>query len=569
MYGPFPLAMTLSFDLSIPSPAVNRRRLNFQAMPNYTNSVWSEGVPAPPQPPLPGNVTVDVAIVGGGITGITAALLLQQAGRRVTVVEARRIGKGETGKTTAHLTEALDTRYQTLVSRFGWAGAQLAAAAQRAAIERIARLVGELQIPCDLRRLPGFLCAENREQAAELEEEAKVVRRLGLDAALVDDVPLPFPVTLALRFSNQATFHPRVYLQALADAFVAGGGQIYEETQVAGIEEGEPCRVITDRGTVHASEVIVAAGVPIANRILLHAKLAAYRSYVVGVEVPATSELAGLFWDMAEPYHYIRSHRLGDRSYLLVGGEDHKVGEAEDTTAPFDRLETYVRNRFGLSVAATDFRWAGQIIESADGLPYIGRNSLSSRIFVASGYSGNGITHGTLAAMLLTDLICGRKSPLAELLDATRIKPLASAKSFLSENIDYPKHLLGDLLPLPGVESLARIPSGEGQVLSLGGQRLAVYRNGNGELSALSPVCTHLGCLVHWNTTEKSWDCPCHGSRFDPHGRVLNGPAVAALQARPLPGPDELEHPAEERPDRGAGEGGPVVVHGVDTPVHR
>jgi Rieske Fe-S protein len=244
----------------------------------------------------------------------------------------------------------------------------------------------------------------------------------------------------------------------------------------------------------------------------------------------------GLFWDTADPYHYIRSHTVDGLSYLLVGGEDHKVGEADDTTAPFHRLEDYVRQRFGVPVAPTDLRWSGQIIVPVDGLPYIGHNSLSSHVYVASGYAGNGITQGTLAAMILADEVRGVRNPYGDLFDATRIKPLASARAFITENADYPKHLLTDRLPRPaGVEAVDDIPAGEGRVVTLRGERLAVYRNGNGELSALSPVCTHLGCLVHWNTTEKSWDCPCHGSRFDPQGRILNGPAVAPLEARRLP----------------------------------
>jgi glycine/D-amino acid oxidase-like deaminating enzyme/nitrite reductase/ring-hydroxylating ferredoxin subunit len=514
-------------------------------MPNYTNSVWSEATPAPAYPPLAGNVDVDVAVVGGGITGITSALLLARAGRRVAVVEARRIGKGESGKTTAHLTEALDVPYQTLISRFGLTGARLAASAQRAAIERIAAFTDECGIDCDLRRVPGFVFAETRAERAVLEREAAAVHKLGLNAALVERAPLPFPIAGALRFDDQATLHPRIYLQGLERAFVALGGLIFEDTQVVAIDEGEPCRVISDRGVVAAREVIVAAHVPIVNRVLLHAKLAAYRTYVVGVDLGQSAGIGdGMYWDMADPYHYIRSQEIGDRRYLLVGGEDHKVGESDDTTAPFERLESYVRVRFGRDVAATDYRWSGQIVVSADGLPYVGHNSLSHDVFVATGYAGNGVTQGTLAAMVLADEICDLANPFAELLDATRIKPLASVGAVLAENLDYPKHLLADRLPGSvdeGAEALAAIPPGEGQVLSLGGERLAVYRNANGELGALSPKCTHLGCLVHWNTTEKSWDCPCHGSRFDPHGRVLNGPAVAALEARAIPAVEEPE----------------------------
>lgn len=508
-------------------------------MPNYTNSVWTEGATPHPHPELDGAVEVDVAVVGGGITGITAALLLAREGRRVAVIEARRVGKGETGKSTAHLTEALDARYHTLVSRFGLEGARLAAAGQRGAIERIAMLVDELSIDCGFHRTAGFLYADRPEQVAELKEEAHAARRVDLDVSVVESVPLPFPTAGALRFENQAALNPRLYLQRLAEGLVAIGGQIFEQTQVVDIDEDEPCRIITDRGVVKARDVIVAAHVPVSNRVLLHSKLAAYRTYALGVEIAAGAggggAEGGLYWDMGEPYHYTRGQRVGDRTYLIVGGEDHKVGEVEDTTAPFERLEAYVRAQFGREVAPTDYRWSGQIVVPVDGLPYVGRNSLSSRIYVATGYAGNGITQGTLAATVLRDLVCGRPNRFADLLDATRFKPLASAKTFVSENVDYPKHLLEDRLPHPGIEALGRIAAGEGEVLSMGREKLAIYRNANGELSALSPVCTHLGCLVHWNTTEKSWDCPCHGSRFDPHGRVLNGPAVTALAARTLP----------------------------------
>jgi glycine/D-amino acid oxidase-like deaminating enzyme/nitrite reductase/ring-hydroxylating ferredoxin subunit len=519
-------------------------------MPNYTNSVWSEATPAPPYAPLAGNISVDVAVVGGGITGITAALLLARAGRRVAVIEARRIGKGETGKTTAHLTEALDVPYHSLVSRFGLDGARLAAAGQRAAIERIASLADEYAIACDFNRVPGYAFAETHAERAALEREGAAARRLGVIATLVDRAPLPFPIAGALRFDNQAMMHPRLYLQGLERAFVTMGGMVFEDTQVVAIDEGEPCRVISDRGVVTARDVLVAAHVPIVNRFLLHAKLAAYRSYVVGIDVGGDAGVGdGLYWDLAEPYHYIRPQTIGGRRYLLIGGEDHKVGETDDTAAPFERLEAYVRVRFGRDVAATDYRWSGQIVVSADGLPYVGRNSLSRHVYVATGYAGNGITQGTLAATVIADEIGGVDNPFSKLLDATRIKPLAMAGAVLSENIDYPKHMLTDRLPGFGADdgaaALAAIPPGEGRVLTLAGERLAVYRNGNGQLGALSPTCTHLGCLVHWNTTEKSWDCPCHGSRFDPHGRVLNGPAVNALQAKAIPGLEEEEGEAD------------------------
>jgi glycine/D-amino acid oxidase-like deaminating enzyme/nitrite reductase/ring-hydroxylating ferredoxin subunit len=501
-------------------------------MPNYKTSVWLPSTPHPRYPALDRDVEVDVAVIGGGVTGVTAARLLENAGRRVALIEARRIGKGETEKTTAHLTEALDTRYHALISKFGVEGASLAAEGQRTAIGTIAKFTERLAIPCDFRRLPGFLYAERADEVDELERECGAARRAGVLAALTDEVPLPFPTVRALCFEDQATFHPRIYLQALAEAFAAAGGTIYEETQVTEIEDGEPCRVITDRGVVTAADVIVATHAPVSTRVLLHTKLAAYRSYAVAVDLPAGFD--GLFWDLGDPYHYLRYQLVDGRSYLLAGGEDHKVGEQDDTTAPFRRLEEYVRSHFGRPVAATDFRWSGQVIEPADGLPYVGTNPGSDHVYVATGYSGNGMTQGTLAALMLADQIAGEKTRWDDLLDATRFKPLASAKAFVTENLTFPKQLIKDRLPQAGPEALAGVAAGEGQVLSLDGQRLAVYRNSNGELGAVSAVCTHLGCLVQWNSAGKSWDCPCHGSRFDPHGRVLNGPAVAPLQAQPL-----------------------------------
>jgi glycine/D-amino acid oxidase-like deaminating enzyme/nitrite reductase/ring-hydroxylating ferredoxin subunit len=511
-------------------------------MPNYTNSVWSEAAPAKPFPRLDGNLSVDVAIVGGGITGITAARLLKRAGRTVALVESRRIGKGETSKTTSHLTEALDVRYHTLISRFGRERAQLAARGQHMAIAQIAAFVDELGIACDFARVPGYLYSEDAAGVEQLEAEAEAVAKLGIRAGLVTEVPLPFPVKKALRFENQAQLHPREYLLGLAAGVPGDGSHVFEQTHVVDVDEngGEPARVVTENGVITARHVIVAAHVPISNKFFVHTKIAAYRSYVLGVARNG-ADAPGLFWDTNEPYHYIRTQVVGGVPFLIVGGEDHKVGEEDDTTAPFARLEAYFASHFGQPVAPTDYRWSGQIIVPVDGLPYIGRNALQSHVFVATGFAGNGITQGTLAGLILADEVAGVKNQWAELFDATRFPPLGAAKAYISENVDFPKHLVADRFGLGGAEELNAIAAGEGKVLTVRGQKLAVYRSGGGELSALSPVCTHLGCLVHWNTTEKSWDCPCHGSRFDPTGRVLNGPASEALEARPIPRDEEEE----------------------------
>jgi glycine/D-amino acid oxidase-like deaminating enzyme/nitrite reductase/ring-hydroxylating ferredoxin subunit len=527
-------------------------------MPDFKTALWAEVDPPPARSALQGDIQVDVAIVGAGITGITAAHLLVRAGLRVAVVESRRVGSGETKRSTAHLTEVLDLRFRRLRSRFGIEGAKLAVEGHRAAIERIAANTHELGIECELTRVEGYLVAEAKEEVQELEAEAVAARALNLTPTLVGGTPLPVRVAGALCFRGQAQVNPRLYLDGLAAKVEEGGGQIFETTHVHQIEDGEPCRVVTDHGTITARDVIVASGVPVSNVVALHTKLAAYRTYAIAVRQEAPSA-AGLVWDMKDPYHYVRGHVLQGTPYLIVGGEDHKVGESDDTTRPFSRLEAYVAERLGQTVAPTDLRWAGQIIEPADGLPYVGRNSWSRHIFVATGYAGNGITGGTWAGSVLADQVQGISNAWTALLDPTRIKPLASVGALVSENASYPKHLVTDrLLPLSRRSALDRIAPGEGAVVSVRGTKLAAYRNGEGQLSAVSPVCTHMGCFVHWNTAEKSWDCPCHGSRFDAHGRVLNGPATSPLDPKTIPLADgRLSHdddvPARDSWTRRAG----------------
>jgi glycine/D-amino acid oxidase-like deaminating enzyme/nitrite reductase/ring-hydroxylating ferredoxin subunit len=528
-------------------------------MPNYSNTPWMESVEARRFPRLEGDVTVDVAVIGGGVTGVTAALLLKRAGQRVALIESRRIGKGETGRTTAHLTEVLDTRYASLISRFGRDEARLAAESQRAAIDRIASFVSELGIDCGFGFVPGFLYAEDEEGAEGIAAEERALAILGIDARPVSALPLPLPVRRALRFERQAQMHPRAYLAALALQIPGDGSQLFEETHVRAVDDGEPCRVITERGVVIARQVIVAAHVPVSNRLFIHNKLAPYRSYVVAVPTSLPADL-GLFWDSANPYHYIRTQGMGGHTFLIVGGEDHRVGEEDDTTQALARLERYVGDRLGVEVGPTDYRWSGQIVESADGLPYIGRSAASHNVYVATGFGGNGITGGTMAAMLLAGELTGTRSPWADLFDATRWKPLASARAVLTESGGYARHMVGDRLSKQGPEAVAHLSRGEGTVITIEGERYAVYRNGEGHLSALSPVCTHLGCLVRWNSAETSWDCPCHGSRYDPHGRVLNGPAMEALPPKQLP-------ESEETDEEDAGERGTLIDLGEGVPA--
>jgi glycine/D-amino acid oxidase-like deaminating enzyme/nitrite reductase/ring-hydroxylating ferredoxin subunit len=487
-------------------------------MDTSRGSLWLDTTAGPSFPPLSGDAMVDVCIVGGGITGVTAALLLQRAGKRVALLEQGKIAGGVTGFTTAHLTEALDTRYFELRKRFGDEGARLAAQSQRAAIERIARTVEEEKLDCAFRYLPGHLFSET--SADQIEKEHEAARAAGLAVTLLDEAPLPFRTSKALRFERQGQFHPLRYLLPLARQVAARGALVHEQTRALDISEGEPCHVRTAQGEVRAAQVLVCTHSPVNDKFFIQTKLAQYRSYVVAAR-PA-QPIEGLFWDDADPYHYLRMHE----TLLLVGGEDHKVGQKNDTNAPHARLREYVRARF--ADPPLEREWSAQVVETVDGLPYIGRNALESRVFIATGFSGNGMTGGTLAAMVLSDLVLGVANPWTDLYKATRVKA-GGVLEWVKQNIDYPLHFVGDRLKRARDRGLEEVPRGEGRIVNVDGERVAAYRDDSGQVTLLSPVCTHMACTVRWNPAEKSWDCPCHGARFGPRGEVLNGPAIKPL----------------------------------------
>lgn len=482
---------------------------------------------------LPGNLEVDVAIVGGGISGVTAAAILASAGQRVALLERDAIGSGETGNTTSHLTEAVDGRYQTIIRDFGEEGARLVAASSREAISWIERTITAAGLDCGFERVPGYLYTERESDLEWIAAELDAARRAGCTVHWNDQIPLPFRTCGGIVWTRQAQLHATAYLDGLLKEAVAQGVEVYEDTKVVGVHEDEPCRVETTRGTVRARHVFVAANVPINNRVLLHTKISAYRSYAVAAEV-TPDFLTGLFWDTDDPYHYTRTQRDGARTFLIVGGEDHRTGESIDTAACYEQLLAYARSRFGN--VETTYHWSGQIIEPVDGLPFIGRNAAAQRIYVATGYSGNGMTFGTLAGLIVSDLVLHRPNRYADLYAATRIKPIASAYSYVTENIAFPLHLVTDrLTSLNASEQAVRsLQPGEGGVFNADEGKIAVCRDRNGVVHACSAVCTHLGCDVTWNMAEQTWDCPCHGSRFSPDGTVINGPAVTDLRRVPV-----------------------------------
>jgi glycine/D-amino acid oxidase-like deaminating enzyme/nitrite reductase/ring-hydroxylating ferredoxin subunit len=487
-------------------------------------SLWDATSPSSSRfEPLQADVHVDVAIVGAGITGLTAALLLSEKGRRVAVIEKETIGSGETGNTTAHITEAIDARYHYVKRHYSKEEAKLVADASRASLEKIAELVQRYSIDCHFRRVPGYLYTEKRKYVAELKNEAAAAREAGLDAQWTTEVPLPFETRGAVLWPDQAQFHPREYLTALARHAVAAGARIYEHTFATNVEKG---LVETEKGRITADAVFMATNVPVSGFTHVHVKQAAYRTYAIAYE-ERSAHPEGLFWDTADPYHYTRWQDTSEGTFLIVGGEDHRVGEEEDTEGSFERVASYARQYFG--ERAERHRWSGQVLEPHGGLPLIGG---SDDVYISTGYAGQGMTFGTAGAMLVTDLVLGLKNPWADVFDPSRNRPHITTREFITENLHFPAHLAVDRLTSAGVEarSTEDVARGEGKILKIDGKKVAAYRDDTGALHCLSPICTHMKCDVAWNNAERTWDCPCHGSRFTPTGDVLNGPAHEPLK---------------------------------------
>jgi glycine/D-amino acid oxidase-like deaminating enzyme/nitrite reductase/ring-hydroxylating ferredoxin subunit len=496
-----------------------------------TKSLWMATAAVPAFPPLRVDAETDVCVVGAGIAGLTTAYLLGRAGKRVIVLDDGTVGGGESGRTTAHLASALDDRFVVLERLHGPAGARLAFESHASAIHRIETIVREEAIDCGFTRLDGWLFLGRGSSVELLDQEVQAAGRAGMaDVERQERAPLPFDTGSCIRFPNQGQFHPLRYLAGLARAIVRDGGTIHGRSHVNEIDtSGAHPMVITSAGaTVRAGALVVATNSPINEWVAIHTKQAPYRTYAIAVRVPDDLVPPGLYWDTEDPYHYVRLERDGGDTLLVVGGEDHKTGQVHDTEERFGRLEAWTRTRFPTAGDVT-YHWSGQVLEPVDGLAYIGRDPMGQRnVYVATGDSGQGMTHGTIAGMLITDLIAGRESPWATLYDPAR-KSLRAAREYMKENVNVAAQYMGYVTP-GDVASADHIPPGTGAVLREGLHKVAVYRDEKGALHRHSAVCPHLYCVVEWNPTEKSWDCPCHGSRFDPYGNVLNGPAAAGLE---------------------------------------
>ena len=504
-----------------------------------SQSVWESTHPQREFPRLDGDATADVVVVGAGIAGMSVAYHLAKAGQQVVVLDDNAVGGGESGQTTAHLTSAMDDYYQVLEKVHGKEGARIAHESHQDAIDAIERIARDEGIDCDFQRVDGYWFLGPDRDVSFLEKERDAATRAGAEGLeIVPRIPMvSWDSGPALRYPDQGQFHVLKYLEGLTAAIQSAGGRVHTGNHVDGVEGGARPRVSGPGFGVTAGAVVMCTNSPVNDRFTIHTKQAPYRTFVIAARIAAGAVPRILCWDTLDPYHYVRTHPVeGDPSteWLIVGGEDHKTGHHDDAAERYRRLEAWTRERF--PVRSVELRWSGQVLEPVDYMGFIGRDPTQENVYIATGDSGQGMTHGTIAGLLISDLVLGRDNPWEKLYDPSRkTLSLDSAKMFMEENLDVAAKLT-ELLPTGGeVSTGAEIKPGEGAIVQRGAKKIAAYRDEGGQLHQCLANCTHLGCIVHWNSEEKSWDCPCHGSRFSPTGElVLNGPALTGL--KPLEG---------------------------------
>jgi len=474
------------------------------------------------------NKQYDVAIAGGGITGITTALLLQKAGKSCIVFESYNLCFGTTGGTTAHLNTLLDSPYTTISKNFGKENAKLIADASKEAIALIKSHIQQYEIDCELKDASAYLFAQTDDQVKELKDIHDACREVGLKAVYASGLPVNIPCKKAMIVEGQAKFHPVKYVHALAKAFEEAGGVIIQQCRVDNIESNEIVSIQTSKGSFQSEYFIYATHIPMGVN-LLHLRCAPYRSYAMAVTLKDKKYPDDLFYDMYDPYHYVRSQKIDNKDYLIVGAEDHKTGHVENTNECFLKLEAYIRKHFDVDRVVN--RWSSQYFETADAIPYIGHLPGNNKnILVATGYGGNGMTYSHIAAVTLQHIVLNKEHPYIKLFDPNRIKPVAGFVSFISHNADVVKQFAGKWFGNEKLETLADLAAGEGKVVKYEGHTIALHKDEKGTLHAVNPTCTHLKCAVAWNAAEETWDCPCHGARYNTNGIVVTGPASIDLE---------------------------------------
>jgi glycine/D-amino acid oxidase-like deaminating enzyme/nitrite reductase/ring-hydroxylating ferredoxin subunit len=502
-------------------------------------SLWLDTTPGT-EYPRGVDTTVDVAIAGGGLAGITAAYLLKKAELTVAVLERDRIGSGQTAQTTAHLTWILDQPIAQLRKDHGAERAARVLEAHHGAIEEIERIATTLGIDCDFERVTAWRYGIRAGHRRQLERDVAVAREFGRACEYVppEQVPVPAPGG-AMRVPDQAKFHPRKYLLGLAAHVEGEGSHIFERSLVEeAVEMRDGWTVRTHDAVIQAKHLILATHSPFGLRPALQTHLEPMQTYALAAEGPRGALPPGLYWDTNDPYQYLRVEAGNAHDVWILGGGDHRTGSSRDTRTPHRALERYLRETLSAKQYTITHEWSGQVLEPDDGIAFIGRYpGRANNRWVATGFSGNGMTYSTIAGILLRDRVLGVDNAWAGVFDPARIRARASAAAFLRANATVVMHLVAGRLEPSKAHSLDDVPVGEGRIVYVEGRKLAVYRDEPGQLSAMSPVCTHTGCIVDWNEKAKTWDCPCHGSRYAPTGEVDTGPATAGLHPVELPSP--------------------------------
>jgi glycine/D-amino acid oxidase-like deaminating enzyme/nitrite reductase/ring-hydroxylating ferredoxin subunit len=490
-------------------------------------SYWIDTAPSTDFPSLAGEREVDVAIIGGGIVGITAARLLKDEGLTAAVAEARRVGAEVTGKSTAKVTSQHNIAYTKIERKFGERGARAYADANQAGLALIRSLAERHGIDCDLETRAAFTYTQDESQVSAIEQEAELAKRLGLPASITRETGLPFEVLTAMRWDDQAQFHPVKYVAGLAATIPGGGCHVFENSRV---EDWDPRRIATADGTIWARHVIMATHMPLGQTGFFYAEAYPHIHPVIMGRAEAGRVPDGMYLNVEQPRHSVRGHRDGEgQNWLIFAGTAFKAGHVDEERKNFEDLERFAFDHFGVR---PDYRWTNEDYTPMDGAPFVGwSSSLANPYLVATGFNAWGISNGTAAAKLLTDLIAGRDNDWLAVYDATRVKPIAGGAEFAKGNAEVASHLVGGYMASKP-KSFAALAPGEAAILKIDGENVAAFRDETGALHAVSAACTHMGCLVGWNETDRSWDCPCHGSRFELDGAVMHGPAVKALQPK-------------------------------------
>jgi len=495
----------------------------------FTESLWqATAAPYRAKNLVDEHNVFDVIIVGGGITGMATALQLQEAGKKCLVVEARNLCFGTTGGTTAHLNTLLDTTYHTIEKNFSKQTAQQVADAAGDAISLIRHNIQQHAISCAFKEANAYLFAQTHQQEKELQVIFDATAAVGVNAVYDNNLPFPFSFTKAMKVTGQAKFNPVEYVYGIAAAYENAGGCLLQDCRVTHVDNDTQITATTSQGKYMASDIIYATHIPPGVN-LLHLRCAPYRTYAMAVILDNEMYPKDLAYDMEDPYHYYRTQNIDCTEYLIAGGKDHKTGDQQNTDYLFTELETTIRGHF--SVKEIAYKWSSQYFEPADGLPYIGHlPGHPDNIYVATGYGGNGMIYSHVAARVLTAILLNREDALIHVFNPNRIKPVAGFSNFITHNAGVISNFAGKLFSADKLHELSGLARGEAKIVQYDGEKIGLYKDETGQLHAVNPVCTHLKCEVKWNSAEQSWDCPCHGARYDCDGKVLTGPADHSLE---------------------------------------